>query len=172
MSQRPRRESVRRPDRYRFGLAEDADILAPEVVDDEPVADEPTVEAEDVPAAAAGEQAAIEASGTVAADAFDPVPVETAEANALVDRMKWGEMVGFDVIKEMVNTAHSKIVTWKKNIFTVPTSQHGKTCFAEATRLLKLFTSKSPWETLALNHQNGSVSHLLSFDAAEARATF
>ena len=111
MSQRPRRTSVLRPERYRHDPPE-----RPEQAVAAPVAAQPLDEGMD-----------------------------------RSDRVRWGEMIGLDVVKEAVMAAHGTIMKWRKNFFPVPTSQHGKSFVAEVSRLLKLFNSKSPWESVALN---------------------
>ena len=64
--------------------------------------------------------------------------------------MKWGHNQGLGAINIAINEAHSKIVTWQRNCFQLPTNATGKEVLAEATRLLTLFNSKTVWEPVAI----------------------
>ena len=67
------------------------------------------------------------------------------------NRVKWGTMTGIDEIRAAVEDIHAVITTWRPNLFEVPKSQAGKDFVAEATRLLRLFNTRSAWENVAIN---------------------
>jgi hypothetical protein len=66
-------------------------------------------------------------------------------------RVRWGEMTEIDEIRTVIDAAYAKIVTWKKNLFDVPTSKCGKDFVKEATRLLQHFNTRSEMEPVAIN---------------------
>ena len=74
-------------------------------------------------------------------------------------QMKWAQLMkreiqwvtGIGEIQAVIDAVHSKIVTWKKNTFDVPTTKCGKDVVIEATRLLKLFNARSEMEPVAVN---------------------
>ena len=82
-----------------------------------------------------------DAAGDVAEEGLNPAGA----------RVRWGDLVGVDNIRTVVDNAHAKVVTWKKNFFEVPSFKCGKDFIAEATRLLKHFNTKSNMEPVAIN---------------------
>ena len=92
-------------------------------------------------------------AGEVIADARagERVVREVANDGMARNRVKWGALTGVDEIGALVQDIHAKITTLRKNIFDVPRSQAGKNFVAEAARLLKLFNTKSAWESVAVN---------------------
>ena len=82
-----------------------------------------------------------EAAGAVVEEGLNPAGA----------RVRWGDLVGVDNIRTVVDNAHAKVVTWKKNYFEVPSSKCDKDFIAEAKRLLKHFNTKSNMEPVAIN---------------------
>ena len=66
------------------------------------------------------------------------------------NRIKWGSCVGLEAIKDMIDVVHSKITTWQKNFFKLPTNAVGKEVLKEAIHLIGLFNTKSVWEPIAI----------------------
>ena len=66
------------------------------------------------------------------------------------NRLKWGGMTGVEEISVRLHLIHARIVIWKKNIFNVPRGQAGRDFVTEAVRLLKLFNTRSAWESVAI----------------------
>ena len=65
--------------------------------------------------------------------------------------IRWGEDDGVDEITRILEAAHLKIATWQKNTLELPRNATGKAVITEATRLVKLFNSKTPWEPVAVH---------------------
>ena len=65
--------------------------------------------------------------------------------------IRWGEYDGVDEITRILEAAHLKIATWQKNTLELPRNATGKAVITEATRLVKLFNSKTPWEPVAVH---------------------
>ena len=67
------------------------------------------------------------------------------------NKIKWGEHVGEENIRNVVTTTYETLVGWKKNIFRLPRGKCGSDFIKELTRLINLFVDKTPWERLALS---------------------
>ena len=67
------------------------------------------------------------------------------------NRVKWGDLSGLEDVAAVIEDIHARITTWRANCFEVPRSQAGKDFVKEATRLLKLFNTRTRWEPLAIN---------------------
>ena len=102
-------------------------------------------------AAAGGSEVAAAEGREVAADGLVALPACEAEVASAGARVKWGEMTTVDELQSSIDVAYSKIVTWKKNLFEVPTSKCGKDFVAEAARLLQNFNARTQMEPVALN---------------------
>ena len=70
------------------------------------------------------------------------------KANNL-DAASWGTLKGLD-IKETFDSAYNEIVTWRKNLFKVPSGKNGKAFIAEVKNLITMYTISSPLETVAM----------------------
>ena len=66
------------------------------------------------------------------------------------NKLKWGTLDGECNISSAVKSAYQKVITWKKNIFSLPRGKCGSDFLKELTRLLCLFVDKTKWERLAL----------------------
>ena len=66
------------------------------------------------------------------------------------NKLKWGTLDGECNISNAVKSAYRKVITWKKNIFSLPRGKCGSDFLKELTRLLCLFVDKTKWERLAL----------------------
>ena len=169
MDDRPRRQR-KLPERLRQNIeeddAEEARLDAEEVLEEENEEMPANVDVRDeidvVDFAPDGEGRAGEggaaqeerraAEGEVRAAQVEERAAEVDEpAIAAGNRIKWGEMTTVDEIRVAIDAAHSKIVTWKKNLFDVPTSKCGKDFVKEATRLLQNFNARTEMEPVALN---------------------
>ena len=65
--------------------------------------------------------------------------------------LHWGGIDGLANIQQKVKEFYSQIVEWKANMFMPPLGKVGKGFIKELTRLLELFTNKTPWEPVALH---------------------
>ena len=54
-------------------------------------------------------------------------------------------------MSDVISKTYSEIVTWDKNLMLAPQGKAGKDFINEISRLLSLFTLKSPWEPVALS---------------------
>ena len=129
MSQRPRRTSVQRPERYRRD--------APELPEQVAVADEP------VDAIVADNPDSGHVVIEIVGNENDPAPTTPP--------LKWGSMQGNGVIQVAVDKAYEQIVSWRKNIFDIPRGAHGAAVIQELTRLLDLFSKDTAWKSLAMS---------------------
>ena len=66
------------------------------------------------------------------------------------NKLKWGTLEGEHNISDAVKSAYNKIITWKKNLFSLPRGKCGSDFIRELTRLLCLFSDKTRWERLSL----------------------
>ena len=73
------------------------------------------------------------------------------QPNRAVNGIKWGSLSNIEDIKTEIESIHSKIVSWNKNIFAVPRGKAGKEFISECTHLVRLFNSRNKWEPVALN---------------------
>jgi len=76
---------------------------------------------------------------------------EMPAQNTAGNRVKWGDLSGLDDITLVIEDINARITTWRANMFELPRSQAGKDFVKEATRLLKLFNTRTRWEPLAIN---------------------
>ena len=74
------------------------------------------------------------------------------------NKIKWGGLEGEYNIYIAVKQAYQEIISWKKNLFTLPRGKSGTDFIKELTRLIYLFIDKTRWEKIALSH----LSHLCS----------
>ena len=97
----------------------------------------------------------MEEEGDADQDGGTPANDLLAEENAVrtddSNRIKWGEYEGVEAIRVALEAAHLRITTWQKNTFDLPKNAIGKAVLTEATRLLKLFNSRTPWEPVAIH---------------------
>ena len=66
-----------------------------------------------------------------------------------IDEAVWGGLKGAE-ISNAVNEAYRKAVTWKKNLFKVPTGKAGQEFIEEVTKVLGFFISGSHFESVAI----------------------
>ena len=66
-----------------------------------------------------------------------------------ISSAKWGNLVGNDIINKL-NHVFGKVVTWKPNLFKLPSGASGKAFIVELTRLINLWTNKTTLECTAL----------------------
>ena len=66
-------------------------------------------------------------------------------------KVKWGRAENIEEVRSMVLEAHKTICQWKKNTFSLPRNATGREIIAEGSRLLRLYTSKTKWEPVAIN---------------------
>ena len=64
--------------------------------------------------------------------------------------IKWGSLEGEVSISQAVKAAYNEVVTWRKNIFTLPRGKCGSDFIKELTRLVYLFVDCTTWERLSL----------------------
>ena len=74
----------------------------------------------------------------------------SASTNDFVSQ-KWGLLSD---IKDKLERAYLKIVTWKRNLFKLPSGPSGKSYIAELQRLIDLWVNKTPLESVALLAQS------------------
>ena len=67
------------------------------------------------------------------------------------NKIRWGSFDGEDNISREINLAYQEIITWRKNLFTLPRGKSGTDFIKELTRLLYLFVDKTKWENIALS---------------------
>ena len=68
------------------------------------------------------------------------------------NKVKWGEMVGEENIKHILNTLHKEVSKWSKNLFLLPRGKAGCDFIKELTHLLNLFVNDDrKWSRLALS---------------------
>ena len=67
------------------------------------------------------------------------------------NRLTWELYGDENEVKDVISKTYSEIVTWDKNLMLVPRGKAGKDFINEISRLLSLFTLKSPWEPVALS---------------------
>jgi len=65
------------------------------------------------------------------------------------NKIKWGSMVGEELIAEKVQAVYQEMVTWRKNLFLVPRGKSGSDFIKELTRLILLFADATKWERLS-----------------------
>ena len=83
---------------------------------------------------------------------FHELPAFTpfiSDRNEIVWSDEPGVVDGSSVV-DSINAAHSEIVHWRQNLFTVPFGHEGKAFIAELTRLLRAFVDKSCLEIIAV----------------------
>ena len=66
-------------------------------------------------------------------------------------KLKLGNIKGYQVIKNEIDTAYSKIVKWERNIFELPRGKAGKDIIQELIRLMQLLNNKTTWESLSMD---------------------
>ncbi len=66
-----------------------------------------------------------------------------------IESAVWGELKG-QQIYDKLNTAYNTVVTWKRNLFKIPKGKFGKLFVSELGNLIKLWTEKSKFESVAL----------------------
>ena len=147
--------SQTQPERTLRENARTAELFVPEQVE----IDEVGSAAGEEEIAAGGEEIAAGeeefAAGEVAGQTVGEDAVEDAVAGMCVAaagegevpnagaRVRWGDLVGINTIREEVNTAHCRITTWQKNFFELPRNAGvSKEVLEEATRLIKHFMRK------------------------------
>jgi hypothetical protein len=77
-----------------------------------------------------------------------PLP-EYTKCNDSVDELKWGDYKGQQVI-EIINQSYNTIVTWRRNLFMVPTGAAGQDFVEELTKCINHFNLSTPMEEVAL----------------------
>ena len=149
MSQRPRRENVRQPTRYRFGFVEDEGVV-PGVVAEQPVqdADEPVAD-----------DTVSEQPVAVERVAADTVVAEQGNTHQSIDNAVWGILKGKD-ITDAVNSAYVEVIRWRRNIFNLATGKAGEEFIDELTKLFVHFNAGDAFESVALTMAS-IILHLL-----------
>lgn len=66
-----------------------------------------------------------------------------------IDKAKWGILKGHE-ISNVLREAHSSVITWKRNLFKIPTDKTGKSFVEEMTTILKYYTNRTNLESVSL----------------------
>ena len=61
----------------------------------------------------------------------------------------WGDLTGFE-IKEALDEAYDEVVTWRKNLFKVPSGKNGRAFINEVKNLINEYATSSPLESVAM----------------------
>ena len=67
------------------------------------------------------------------------------------NRLKWGNLVGEVDISSAVSNSYEEIVTWRKNLFSLPRGKAGTDLIKELTRLIYLFANSTSWQRVSLS---------------------
>ena len=67
------------------------------------------------------------------------------------NQVNWGDHVGEETIKGIIDETYNNILNWKKNIFPVPRGNTGNKFIEEMARIINLFVRKTNWERLSLS---------------------
>ena len=86
------------------------------------------------------------------------------------NRLKWGALAGETEISSEVRSAYEKIITWRKNFFTLPRGKAGSDFLKELTRLIHLFTDCTSWERLSLGLVHVFVPIMLQKPSKKSKA--
>ena len=78
-------------------------------------------------------------------------------------------MYGEEFISLLVKRAYAQILTWKKNIFTLPRGKGGTDFIKELTRLVYLFVEQTKWERIALSLIHIFISLMLQKPSQESK---
>ena len=65
--------------------------------------------------------------------------------------LQLGNLKGYQVIKNEIDTAYNKIVKWERSIFELPRGKAGKDIIQELIRLMQLLNNKTTWESLSMD---------------------
>ena len=68
----------------------------------------------------------------------------------LESSIRWGSYRGETQIVQKLDEIYKEIVTWRKNVFTIPRGKQGREVIEELTRLINLFNCKTRWFTVAM----------------------
>ncbi len=79
-------------------------------------------------------------------------------------------MEGFQTISSEFDKAYNEIVSWKKNIFTLPRGKVARDFLTELTRIIKLFTCNTKWKPLALKLLHVFVPIMLQKPSLKSKA--
>ena len=84
-------------------------------------------------------------------NADSPVPWTCSRClHIKANNLKWGELQGEEDIKLLLKGCYCEIITWRKNVFSLPRGKCGEAFLKELTRILNLYVHKTKWERLAL----------------------
>ena len=67
------------------------------------------------------------------------------------NKITWGEHVGEENIRTLIQSSYDQIIGWKKKIFTLPRGKCGTDFIKELARLINLFVNKTKWQRVALS---------------------
>ena len=88
-----------------------------------------------------------------------------------VTSFKWG---GRDrtLFTDDVNEAYKKIVSWRKNLFMLPTGNAGKKYIKEVTRLLNAWTQNTPLRSISLKAIHTMLALLLQKPSKTSKSRY
>ena len=66
-------------------------------------------------------------------------------------RVEWAGATGISSILAIIEETHKTISTWKRNFFNLPKNSAAKDVLMEASRILKVFNSRTVWEPIAIH---------------------
>ena len=78
---------------------------------------------------------------------IDLPPFTTSKSD--ISKAKWGKLSGTYLV-DTVYSSYQSVIKWKRNIFQVPSGKAGKAFIEELSKTIKLFTSSSNLEEVAL----------------------
>ena len=81
-------------------------------------------------------------------------------AKEIPAEMSWGSFKGQE-IADQLNLMYNRTVSWRRNIFKIPTGALGRAFIEEITRLLDLWTNKTSLESIAFLALNVFTATLL-----------
>ena len=96
-------------------------------------------------------------------------PVAPISSERQNENIRWGNATGFEEIRRRIQAAYETVITWELNLFLVPRGRNGKEFIGELTRLLQLFNTRSPWESLGLHLAQVFVPLMLQKPSAKSK---
>ena len=77
-------------------------------------------------------------------------PWNCSQCNSPMPDLLFGQLSGHKQISDCLNTAYMEIVSWQKNLFTLPRGKAARNFLSELSRLITLFTCDTKWKPYAL----------------------
>ena len=99
-----------------------------------------------------------------------PIPLTCSRCLLIkANNLKWGNMSGEQEIKEKLKQCYRDIITWRKNIMSVPRGKSGEAFIRKLTKLINLFANKTAWQRLSLTAAHVFIPMMLQKPSARSK---